>query len=296
MKVFEEKDTGLLTALDFKHRYVRISYWIMFAIVMILALAFLFPVVWIIISSFKDTKEFLSTPPTLLPHSFHPEKVIEVWSKMSVGRSYFNTFIVALGDLAFALIVNGLAGYVISRLKPKGSNFIFVLILWTMMMPTSVNMVPLFMTFMDFPVIHVNLMNTYIPMWLMKGANAFYVLLFKSFFDSISHSYIEAARIDGCNNLRIFGKIVLPLSKPIMFSVAIFSFNGSWAEFLWPYLVLKDKDLYTLPVQIFRMKSTGFLMDQYIIVLFLAMIPSMLMFLLFQKQIMNGVSLGGIKG
>lgn len=296
MKAFDLKETGILTSLDLKQRHVRIGYWIMFAVILFIALVFLFPALWIILSSFKDVKEFLSTPPTLFPHSFHPEKLGEVWNKMSISRSYLNTMLVACGDMFFAIVVNGLAGYVVSRLKPKGSNLFFILVLWSMMLPSSVSLVPLFMTFLDFPVLHFNMMDTYIPMWIMKGANAFNVLLFKSFFDSISISYIEAARIDGCTDLGIFRKIILPLSKPVVVTVAIFTFNGSWAEFLWPYLVLKSKTLYTVPVQIFRMKTAGFLMDQYVIVLLFAMIPSMIMFLLFQKQIMNGVSLGGIKG
>lgn len=296
MKAFENKETGLITSLDFKMRRVRIGYWIMFAILLIIALIFLFPAVWIILSSFKDVKEFLSTPPTLFPHSFHPEKLVEVWKKMNISRSYLNTMIVACGDMAFSIIVNGLAGYVISRLKPKGSSLFFILVLWSMMLPSSVSLVPLFMTFQDFPIFHFSMMNTYLPMWIYKGANAFNVLLFKSFFDSISISYIEAARIDGCSDLGIFRKIILPLSIPVVTTVAIFTFNGSWAEFLWPYLVLKDKSLYTVPVQIYRMKSAGFLMDQYVIVLLFAMLPSLIMFLLFQKQIMHGVSLGGIKG
>ena len=296
MKAFENKETGLITSLDFKMRRVRIGYWIMFALLLIIALVFLFPAVWIILSSFKDVKEFLSTPPTLFPHSFHPEKLIEVWKKMNISRSYLNTMIVACGDMAFSIIVNGLAGYVISRLKPKGSSLFFILVMWSMMLPSSVSLVPLFMTFQDFPVFHFSMMNTYLPMWICKGANAFNVLLFKSFFDSISISYIEAARIDGCSDLGIFRKIILPLSIPVVTTVAIFTFNGSWAEFLWPYLVLKDKSLYTVPVQIYRMKSAGFLMDQYVIVLLFAMLPSLIMFLLFQKQIMHGVSLGGIKG
>ena len=130
----------------------------------------------------------------------------------------------------------------------------------------------------------------------MKGANAFYVLLFKSFFDSISISYVEAARIDGCSDLGIFSHIILPLSRPIVATVSIFTFNAAWAEFLWPYLILKDKALFTVPIQIFRMKSAGFLMDQYVIVLLFAMLPSIVMFLIFNKQIMNGISFGGIKG
>jgi len=296
MKAFENKDTGLITNMDLRQRKIRIFYWLMFALMMAISLLFLFPCVWILLSSFKDVKEFVSTPPTLFPHSFHPEKLVEVWNKMKIGRSYLNTLMVACGDMAFAIIVNGLAGYAVSRLKPKGSSLFFVLVMWTMMLPSSTSMVPLFMTFQDFPIFHFSLMNTYWPMWLCKGANAFYVLLYKSFFDSISISYIESARIDGCNDLKIFRTIILPLSIPVIATTAIFTFNATWAEFLWPYLVLKDKALYTVPVQIFRMKTAGFMMDQYIIVLMFSMLPTMIMFLLFQKQIMRGMNLGGLKG
>lgn len=296
MKTFENKDTGLITALDLKQHHVRIGYWIMFFFLTVISITVLFPAVWIMLSSFKDVKEFLSVPPTLFPHSFHPEKVVKVWNKMNIGRYYVNTFIVSLGDMAFAIGINGLAGFVISRLKPKGANLFFILVLWSMMLPSAVSLVPLFITFMDFPVLHLNLMNTYWPMWLLKGANAFNVLLFKSFFDSISISYIEAARIDGSSDLGIFARIIIPLSRPVVTTVAIFSFNNSWSEFLWPYLIIKDKSLFTVPVQIFRMKTSGFMMDEYVIVLFLAMIPCTIMFILFQKQIMHGVSLGGIKG
>lgn len=296
MKAFDNKESGLLTSLDFKKTKTKVGYWIMFSFVLIMAIISAFPAVWVLLSSFKDIKEFLSSPPTLLPHSFHPEKLLEVWNKMKFGRYYLNTFYMAFGDLAFALIVNGLAGYVISRLKPKGSQLFFVLVLWSMMLPHTVSMVPLFMTFLDFPVIHTNLMNTYLPMWLLKGANAFNVLLFKSFFDSIPMSYVEAARIDGCSDAGIFRRIILPLSKPVLMVVSIFSFNGTWAEFFWPYLVLKEKSLYTVPVQIFKMKSVGFPMDQYVIVLFFAIIPSAVVFLFCQKYIMQGIAIGGIKG
>lgn len=296
MNGFTKKDKGIITSIDLKQRHIRIGYWIVFALLMIISLVVIFPVIWIILSSFKDVNEFLQTPPTLFPKSFHPEKLTQVWEKLGIGRYYFNTFVVALGDLFFAIGINGLAGYVISRLKPKGANVFFILVLWSMMLPSAVSLVPLFITFMDFPMLHINLTNTYWPMWLMKGAGAFYVLLFKSFFDSISISYIEAARIDGCSDFKIFRTIILPLSIPIVTTIAIFSFNTSWSEFLWPYLILKDKELFTVPVQIFRMKTAGFMMDQYVIVLFFSMLPCTIIFLLFQKQIMNGVSMGGIKG
>ena len=163
----------------------------------------------------------------------------------------------ALGELVFCILSNGIAGYVISRLKPKGSALFFTIILWTMMLPSSISMVPLFMTFMDFPYLHVDLLNSYIPMWLMAGANAFYVLLFKNFFDTIPMSYVEAARIDGCSDVGIFARIILPLSKPILMVVTIFSINGSWESFFWPYLVIREKQLDTVAVQLFKMKNAG---------------------------------------
>ena len=94
MKAFNIKETGLITSVDFKQKHIRIGYWIMFAIILAIALVFLFPALWIILSSFKDVKEFLSTPPTLFPHSFHPEKLVEVWKKMNISLSYLNTMIV----------------------------------------------------------------------------------------------------------------------------------------------------------------------------------------------------------
>ncbi|MEG1880358.1 MAG: carbohydrate ABC transporter permease, partial [Oscillospiraceae bacterium] len=173
---------------------------------------------------------------------------------------------------------------------------IFALILWSMMMPTSTSMVPLFMTFLDFPGLG-NLSNTYLPMWIMAGANPFNVLLFKSFFDSIPMPYIEAARIDGCTNLGIFAKIIMPLSKPIIMVVSIFSFTASWDNFLWPYLVLKNTSLYTVSVKLFTMQSvSGISMDLQVVAILFAIIPPAILFIFFQKHIMAGFTLSGVKG
>ncbi|MEG1441654.1 MAG: carbohydrate ABC transporter permease [Oscillospiraceae bacterium] len=296
MKAFDEKQTGLLTSLDLKSLRSRIGYWCIVGFIVLVSIICIFPPLWVFLSSFKDVKEFLSIPPTIIPHSFHPEKLVEVWKSMNFGKYYINTFYLAIGELVFCIFFNGLAGYVISRLKPKGSMLFFSLVLWSMMLPTSVSMVPLFMSFIDFPIFHFSMLNSYFPMWLMAGANAFNVLLFKNFFDSIPMSYLEAARIDGCSNLGIFTRIILPLSKPIIMVVAIFSINASWESFFWPYLVIKDKSLTTVAVQLFKMKATGFAMDKYMIVLLFSILPPAIIFLFFQKYIMEGVTMSGIKG
>lgn len=295
MKAFSKKRSGAISALEMKKPSVKLAYWIVFALLIIATIVCLFPPLWILMSAFKDTQEFLAVPPTLFPHSFHPEKIKILLEKTNFFDACFNSVIMTLGDVLSSLLFNGLAGYVISRLKPKGSTLIATMILWTMMMPTSVATVPLFMTFVDFPGLHINLLDTYFPMWMISGANAFNVLLFKNFFDSISKSYIEAARIDGCSNVGIFTRIILPMSKPIVVTVAIFTFNGAWGSFFWPYLVLKDSSKMVVGLQIFKMKESVSV-DLYVMALLFAIIPPSLVFMFLQKHIMDGVSLGGVKG
>lgn len=259
------------------------------------ALLCILPVLWIFLSGFKSTAEFNQVPPTLLPETFDFSKLLTVWKKTDLGMSFVATIYMVAGDLAFTLIVNGLGGYVLSRLKPKGTGIVLMLILWTMMLPTSINMVPLFISFMDFTPLHLNLIDTFFPMWFMSGANAFNLMLFKSFFDSIPLSYVEAARIDGCSDGGIFMKIILPLSKPIMMTVAIFTFSGSWGAFLWPYLVIQSKTLMTIGVKLYNLKSITSI-DEYMLSLAFVLIPPTIVFMLFQKHIMQGFSVGGIKG
>lgn len=280
--------------MDFKSKSAKIGYVCMAAALLIIGAICVFPPLWIFMSAFKNIKEFLAIPPTIFPHTFEPEKLPMVWNRLHFGRYYLNSFMLAAGDLAFCIVSNGLAGYVLSRLKPRGTKVFMFLILWTMMLPTTTSTVPLFMTFIDVPYLHLNLSDTFWPMWLMSGANAFNVLLFKNFFDSIPMSYLEAARLDGCSNLGIFGRIILPLSKPILIVVSIFSFNGSWENFFWPYLVLKDKSNMTVAVQVFQLKSLP--VDEYMIILLLSIIPPAIIFCIFQKYIMGGINLGGVKG
>lgn len=292
---FSEKNTGVINFIDLKNSRNKILYWTLFSIMLLISFICFFPPLWLFTSSVKDIKEFLSVPPTLIPKSFQPEKIAEAWKSLDFAKYYLNTIYLALGEVLFCIIINGLAGYVLSKLKPKGSSLVFTLVLWTMMMPNSISMVPLFRTFLRFPIINANLTNTYWPMWLIAGASPFYVLIFKSFFDGIPQSYIEAATLDGCSNLGIFARIILPLSKPVMMVAMIFTVSASWEEFLWPFLVLKDSELFTVIVKIFSMKDGGYPVDLQVIALVFAILPTVVIFLLFQKYIMTGFTMSGIK-
>lgn len=297
MATLEEKRTGIINSIEMKKTKFKMAYWILFLVMVLISLICLLPPVWILLSSMKDIKEFYKIPPTILPETFQPEKLIETWNKLKFFRYYINTLELAAGCVVFSVVINGLAGYVLSRLKPKGSGLFLSLMIWTMLMPASLSLVPLFKTMIKFPLLGINLTNTYIPMWLISGASAYFVLIFKGFFDSIPVSLLEAARLDGCGNLKIFYKIIVPLSKPIIAVVSIFTVNGAWGDFLMPYLIIKDPEKYTVMVRIFTMRgSVGFALDIQMIALVFAIIPPVILFLFFQKHIMHGFTLSGIKG
>lgn len=290
-----EKNNTVILPVESKNTSSRILYTVIYIILIILALISFIPPLWVLFSAFKNINEFYMTPPTIIPRSFEPGKIVEAWKLANFGSAYLNTIWLGAGQLVFDLLFNGLAGYVLSRLKPKGWKLIFTVVTWTMMMPHSMNMVPLYMSFVDMPLIHVNLTNTFWPFWIMAGAKPFTILLFKSFFDSISMSYLEAARIDGCTEFGIFYKIILPLSKPIVFSVSLFTLNGIWGDFLWPYLILRDASLYPTGVKLYKMGQVA-REDIYFMAMIFVMLPPIIIYFTFQKYLMKGLSLGGIKG
>lgn len=158
-------------------------------------------------------------------------------NEVVLGKYFVSTFILIIGRLCCDILVNGLCGYALSRLKPMGSKIVETLVFWYMLLP-GISMVPLYMTFVDMPILHINLIGSYVPLILTAGANAFNVLLFRNFFNSIPMSYLEAARIDGTGDFRIFFRIILPLAKLILAVVCIFSVTGTWGDFMWAYLIL----------------------------------------------------------
>jgi len=295
MKVFSEKNLGIISNIELKQTKYKILYWSIFTILVFISIISFLPSIWVLLSGFKDVKEIYRIPSSFFPKEIRLSKLVEVWKLLNFTQSYIATFMITIGDLIFCLTFPALGGYVLSKLKPRGTKLIMTLLLWTMMMPGQIRTVPLFMIFNRFPIFHFSLLDTYWPLWMMAGANIFDTLLFKSFFDSIPFSYIEAARIDGCSDVKTFAKIILPLSKPVIIVVSIFSVNNSWSSFLWPLLILKTERLIPITVKIFRM-TNEYQLDHYMLALIFSIIPPVIIYLIFQNQILGGISLGGIKG
>ena len=305
MKRFSEKPAGVINSADLKTFKGQFVYWLIMAILILVCLVCIIPAIWTLATSLKSSQEIYQSAsfiPKELSWAIIKERVSTAWYAMDATRASLNTLIISIGATIFCLIIDGLGGYVLSRLKPTGTKLIFALIVWTMMMPGQIRTVPLFISYMNWPLIaktswEVSLMNTYWPMILGSATGAFTVMLFKNNFDAISISLVEAAKIDGAGNMRIFFNIMVPLSIPIIMYVAIGTMRGPWGDFFTPYLILTDKAKYTLPVTVYALQSDNTVkMNTYMMSLVLSSIPGLLIFACFQKYIVGGVNVGGVKG
>ena len=292
---FDQKTNGLINFFDLKKPQFKILYWSIYAFMFLMSIICLVPTIWVAVSGFKTMQEMNAVSQTFFPKHFDFSRIPKVINQVNVMKYLYNSIMLIIGCWACDITINGLAGYVLSRIKPIGSKFIDRAIFWTMLLP-GISMVPLYITFMDVPGLHINLSGSYLPIWVMAGTNAFNIFLFKSFFNGIPMSYLEAAKIDGCTDLGIFGKIILPLSKPIIMVVTIFSITGTWANFMWPYLILGSTDKEPIAVMLYKFSQSGAAKNDYMILIMLSIIPMIIMYSIFSKHIMGGLNMSGIKG
>lgn len=294
-QVTHKNKTSIILDNELNSPKYKCLYSCIVAIIVIFCFIAAVPILWVLISSTKDVEEFYRIPPTIIPQSFHPEKIGEVWKMLNFGRAYLNTGIAVIGTVFFAIMSNGMMGYALSRIKPKGHKWIFKIIFISMMLPAGGTMAAKMKLIVDFPILHLNMINTFWPMWLMSMANCFTVIWYKDYFDSVPQSVIEAARLDGTTDMGIFTRIILPLCKPIIFYQVIVNINHAWSDYFWPLLILKDKSLQTVMVRALALQGK-LSVNENLIMLTLVMIPPMIFFVIFQKYLMEGMDTGAVKG
>ncbi|MNC39272.1 Lactose transport system permease protein LacG [compost metagenome] len=204
-----------------------------------------------------------------------------------------NTLYIFVGNMVVTLIVLGLASFSISRMNVPYRKVFYFFFLMTLFIPATSYMIPNFVNLKE-----LGLLNQYAAFWLPAGANTFYFLLLKNFFDGIHPEIFEAARIDGASEPRSFFSIAVPLSIPIFATLAIFIFSTAWNDWFWPSLVMHSEDKYTLATAIYKYVIAVKALNTNIkfAILFLVSLPPILVFLLFQKFIMRGVALSAVKG
>ena len=292
----DSTDRSLISAAQLNRH--RVTYRVVLTlIVVIFTLIFIGPLYFLFSDGLKSTQEAVQVPPTLVPAHVHPGSYTAAWSRVGLGRLLVNTLYYAFGALALQLVFDVAAAYSLSRLRPVLGNVIFALMLATLMIPATVLVVPQYVTVSDLPLLHLNLIGSPEAIWLPSVANAFNIFLLKRFFDSIPGDLLSAAAIDGASPLRTLRSVVLPISRPIIGVVSIFSLVAVWKDFLWPLLVEYgyNPSRETLNVGIFEAASTT---PQNLVLAASAMaaVPTLVFFLVFQRNILSGLTAGSLKG
>jgi multiple sugar transport system permease protein len=267
------------------------------AVIVVFTLVFIGPMYFLFTDAVKPTQEVIATPPTLYPHSVDFGNFGQAWSRLDVGKMLWNTIYYAVGALAFQLVFDVAAAYSLSKLRPVLGNVVLFLMLATLMIPVTVLVVPQYVTVANMPIAGWNLIGTPQAIWLPSVANAFNIFLLKRFFDSIPAEYVDAASVDGASPFMTLWRVILPMSRPILAVVSIFSLVAVWKDFLWPLLVEYGytPTRETLNVGIWQ-AQVGVPENLLIAASAIAAVPTILFFLVFQRNIMSGLTAGGIRG
>jgi multiple sugar transport system permease protein len=281
----------LFSASDLRRPGPRIVYWGAVTVVTLLCAAvFIAPLLYMVLSALKTPQELASAAQSLFPHDWQWGAFREAWERLDVGRFLLFTGYYALGAWAFQLTVAVTAAYALSMLRPLLGN---------LMVPAAAVLVPTYLTVIDVPLLHVNLLNTPWALWLPGAANAFNIYILKRFFDRLPVELLEAAAIDGAGSIRMLWSVVLPLARPVLAVVSIFIVVTSWKDFLWPLLVLQDPERQTVNVAFSRLSFTtasGITEPLLLAGLTISCVPVIVLFLLFQRHLLGGLSAGAVKG
>lgn len=287
---YRKKEDGAVRFYDLNSKRTRILLIIIYLICLAVIIVSLFPPIWVFLASFKDIKEFRRSA-TILPSQFDFSVYAKTWNDLKFAKFYINSFISVAGSVLSAVIFNGLLAYVLGVIKPKGHKVIYGLVMWSLLIPSTTSVVALFIN-----INRIGINQSFLPLWLSFGANAFYVVLFKQFFERLPKELVEAAKLDGCGYLRTFTKIILPLSKSIVMVVVIFAVNAAWSDFLLPYLVLNGSGKETVMVRLFMFRTSNATDVEVLRAVAFSIIPPVILFTIFQKQITEGASAGALKG
>lgn len=278
--------TNINSKKNFNHKEITKK------IIMILVLIIIaFPFLWLIISSFKYEKDIISFPPKIFADQYTFDNYIKVWKTIPLLDYIKNTVIFAGGVVVTSLFFDSLAGYAFARLKFKGKSLLFYFVLLTMMIPFQVFMIPLFIE-----INMMNLLDTYAGLIIPRMTTAYGIFMMRSFYITLPKDLEEAARIDGLNEFKIFWKIMMPLSKPTMLALAIFTLMNNWNDLLYPLILTSSSKMRTLPagLALFTGQNISFygpVMAGTVI----SMLPLLILYMFAQKYFVQSTAMSGMK-
>lgn len=260
-------------------------------VLLIVFVIVVFPFLWMVISSFKAEKDIITYPPRIFAASYTLEQYQKVFSAIPLLMYIRNTVIFAFGTTIFSIMLDSMAGYAFARIQFKGRRVLFNIVLLTMMIPFQITMIPLFVQ-----IFKMGLLNTFPGLILPRLTSAFGIFMMRSFFVGLPKDLEEAARIDGMNEVGIFFRIMLPLCKAAMLSLAVFTMMGNWNDLLYPLMLTTTTEMRTLPSGLAMF--VGERVTQYgpsIAGSVISMMPLLLMYCFAQKYFIAGIAMSGMK-
>jgi ABC-type glycerol-3-phosphate transport system permease component len=270
-------------------KLVRTVYYLL---AVLLALAIFLPFLWMFSTSIKPLREVYSIPPTVIPRDFAPENYPIAFQRAAALRAFFVTAVYALGCVVLYLFVAALAGYAFARYRFYGKNLLFILVLATLMIPIEVNLLPLYRLLKS-----IRWLNSFQGLILPRVVEPFGIFLFRQHFQTIPDEYVDSARIDGCRELTIFRRIMLPMSTPPVIVACLFMFLWRWNELLYPLVICTSNLMRTIQVVISLFVRERYVEWNFQMALCVAAIlPILILFIAIQKYFVQGVVLTGMKG
>lgn len=268
----------------------RENAWVYLCLILLTAL-FLAPILWVVLSSFKSGSELFRWPPTLLPETPTLENYVTAFERGNFKLYFANSTYVAVLSTILTVIINTMAGYAFAKYKFKGGNALFIFFIATLMLPLEVLMIPIFQVVKAF-----GLYNTFWGIIIPPAATPAGVFLLRQYFLSVPNDLMEAARIDGASETKIFLRLMLPIAKPAMSVLAVFSFLWRWNDYMWPLLVLRDNQKYTVQLALANFAGEYTVdWNSMLAMSVVTMIPVLVVFLIFQKQFIKGMTTAGMK-
>ena len=250
------------------------------------------PLLWMISASMMPQGEATAFPPRLVPSRVTFEHYRSLFTNLNLGRAFLNSMFVALVGTFTSLLFNSMAGYAFAKLRFGGRDRVFGLLIAAMVIPAQVAMLPLFLMLKT-----IGLVNTWLGVLIPYMAGIYSVFLVRQFMLSIPDDLLAAARIDGASELRIYWSIVLPVARPVLATLAIFTFMNAWNDFMWPLIILTDDDKYTMPLAIANLSGEHALdLELMMASAVLTVIPVLTLFFVLQKQYIAGLTSGSVKG
>lgn len=286
-------ERGILSEHDLKKTSNKIVYGLMVLVIIIMVFSMLYPISMTMFNGLKSNQEVNSFPPHFFPQEWHFGNLKDALDYIDLPMFLKNTIYIFVGNMVVTLVVLGMSAFSISRMNVPYKRAFYFFFLMTLFIPATSYMIPNFVNLKE-----LGLLNQYAAFWLPAGANTFYFLLLKNFFDGLHPEIFEAARIDGASEPRSFFSIAVPLSIPIFATLAIFIFSTAWNDWFWPSLVMHSEEKYTLATAIYKYVINVKALNTNIkfAILFLVSLPPIIVFLIFQKFIMRGVALSAVKG